>query len=167
MNSLERRIEGLAKMPQEIEMALRWFLRRLQAQGLSGHRQFWYLTQLVPIAEQMGACFLRPSMEDVERVVANIENSDLSEWTKQNKRVALKRFYKWLLGEDEEYPPVVRWIKTSVKNHKRKLPKELLTQEDVQGLVRFSLNPRDRALISVLWDSGARIGEEGRASPGS
>ncbi len=107
----------------------------------------------------MEEAFLHPTKEDVEKVIIDVEASDLADWTKVNKRTAVKRFYNRLLGEDEEYPPEVRWIRTSVRNHNLKLPEEMLSRAEVQAMVRASLNPRDKALIATLYDSGARIGE--------
>jgi hypothetical protein len=36
--------------------------------------------------------------------------------------VILKRFYKWLKGNDEYYPPEVAWIKTTLKDKDKPLP---------------------------------------------
>jgi len=68
-------------------------------------------------------------------------------------------FYKWLLGNDEEFPPVIKWLKPRLKNEKHKLPEELLTVEEVQLLANATTNPRDKALILILYESGCRIGE--------
>ncbi len=158
--SLEARIASLKEeLPPDQVKALLRFKRSLQAQGLSDHRLLFYLQHLMPVARRLGEVFLRPEKEDIEVVVAAINASDYKEWTKVSKRVAIKRFYKWLLGEDEEYPRCVRWIKSKANNHKRKLPEDMLTEGEVKAMVQACLNPRDRALISLLYDSGARIGE--------
>ncbi len=41
----------------------------------------------------------------------------------------------------------------------RKLPKDLLTPEDVERLIDSAKNLRDKAHIAVLYESGARKGE--------
>ena len=42
-----------------------------------------------------------------------------------------------------------------------KLPEELLTEEEIQKMISSCANLRDRALVSVLYESGCRIGEIG------
>lgn len=147
---------GLVK---DVRDTLGQFVEDLAARGLSTHRQLWYLTHLVPAATFLDRTFLNPSKEDVKAFVAEVERSDLSDWSKANKRTAVKRFYKWLLGDDEEYPEAVRWIRTTPGNGNRKLPEDLPTAQEVEALLRAAVNPRDRALLAVLSDGGLRIGE--------
>ena len=40
----------------------------------------------------------------------------LAEWTKRDFNVALKKFYKWLKGNNEYYPPEIKWLKTRENN---------------------------------------------------
>jgi len=71
--------------------------------------------------------------------------------------IEFRVFFKWLLGE-EKAKALLKNIKKSHK--KRELPVEqLLTREDVQSLIGVCERQRDRALIALLWDSGARITE--------
>ena len=64
---------------------------------------------------------------------------------------------KTALGET--YPEKVAWIKPRHNNRKARLPEELLTKEDIDKLVDATSSVRDKALISMLYDSGCRIGE--------
>lgn len=86
---------------------------------------------------------------------------DYSEWTKHDYKVTIKRFYKWLKGNDETYPEEVKWIKTTLKENQIVLPEDLLTEDEVKTLVDVALSPRDKAFIITLCESGARIGEVG------
>jgi integrase len=95
---------------------------------------------------------------DVVRVVAEIERANLSDRTKLNEKKSLKRFYKWMNG-DEEFPENVKWIKASRGKGKRILPENLLTEEEVKKIAEAAINQRDRALVLVLYESGCRIGE--------
>ena len=56
----------------------------------------------------------------------------------------------------------MRWLKTGLQGSKRKLPEEMLTEEEVARLVDATDNARDRALIFALYESGCRVGEIGR-----
>ncbi len=94
---------------------------------------------------------------DVQSIVANIERSNLADSSKREYKIRLKQFFKWLQGEQNS----ANWVKTTMKNSSRKLPEALFTEEDVGKLIEAAKNPRDRALISLLFDSGCRIGEVG------
>ncbi len=134
------------------------FVDKYKTDGLSAHRQSFYLTQLRGLAEIMDRAFLKPCKRDIERAIAEIEKRGYKEWTKTNYKTALKRFYKWHLTGDKRYPPQVEWIKTR-KGNNNKLPEDLPTQEEVNAIIEACKNPRDRALISSSADSGCRIGE--------
>lgn len=134
------------------------FIDKCKADGLSAHRRSFYLTQLRGLAEIMGKTFLKPTKKDIERAIAEIEKRGYKEWTQTNYKTALKRFYKWHLTGDERYPPQVEWVKTRKANN-NKLPKDLPTPDEVSALIEACKNPRDKALISSLADSGCRIGE--------
>ena len=128
--------------------------------GLSKARVVKYMFHLKGLAERLGKDFDAAGKEDIERVVGKIEQSSFSPWTKVDYRVTLKKFYKWLRG-GEEYPPEVRWIKTTLKQKDAKLPGDLLTEDEILRLVESATNARDRAFIITLYESTARIGEIG------
>ena len=138
------------------------FVEHLQAKGLSKLRIAKYIHQLKVLAERAGKPLRRLGREDVEKLVAWINSSNYSEETKHSYKVALKKFYQWLRGCDEEaheYPEEVRWIKTTIKRGRRLLPEALLTPEELRRLVEAAENPRDRALILTHYESGCRISE--------
>ena len=63
-----------------------------------------------------------------------------------------------ILQEDKKYPSLVDDIKTTLKK-KERLPSEILTEEEVNILINSTINIRDKAVISILSDSGCRVGE--------
>jgi len=133
------------------------FYDELLAQGYSKARILKYLDTLCRIAVMLGKSFVEANKDDIACFVRKIEAKDYSEWTKHDYKVILKLFYRWLRGA-EEYPEEVRWIKPRVKNNNL-LPDGLLTEEEVKGLAEAAGNPRDRALVLVLYESGCRVGE--------
>ncbi len=160
LRSALERLEANGNVVPEARASLRELVEDLASQGLSIHRQVWYLANLVPVAAALGERFMEPSVKDLKGYLAEVERrEDLSDWSKTDRKVAIKRYYKWLLGEDEEYPRAVKWIRTTMPNHKRKLPEDLLTQEEVEAVIGGAIYPRDKALISLLADGGLRIGE--------
>ncbi len=169
-NVAKLREEGLVPQSEAIEnflTAIRGFAGN--GEGISQGRVDWYSSHLYRLAHLFGDSFLSPSRQDVERVLGAINEGEarnpqgeptgrpLSAWSKQNYRVVIKAFYKWLVGNGEEYPPAVRWVRTSM-NDKRRMPK-ILSEEELEALIRAVQNPRSKALFSLLADTGLRIGE--------
>jgi len=117
----------------------------------------------------LGVCkdFKKLEKEDVEEIVRRVNvmevrnskhqslHRPLCGYSKARIKLTFKQFIKWLKGSDE----LVSWIKLDRVSATLKLPEELLTEEDVERLLTACRTQRDTALIALLWDSGARIGE--------
>lgn len=82
-------------------------------------------------------------------------NDVLSEQYKTNIKKNIKKFYKWLLGNNRQYPSIVEWIDT----YYSKKHVQPLTEEDVNCMRDYCRTPRDRALIQTLFEAGTRIAE--------
>lgn len=95
--------------------------------------------------------------EDLKDIVRKIEESSYSEWTKHDFKVMVRKFAKWL-NQEHKKKIDTSFISIKVRNN-HKLPEELLTQDEVKLLVDNCSTIRDKALISVLYESGTRIGE--------
>ena len=94
-------------------------------------------------------------------------NKDKKESWHDWARLSIKLFYRWLLSEKQEdktrrgapFPEIVSWIKIT-RGKLRKISKsECLNASDMKKMLGACRNQRDRALIYVLYDSGARITE--------
>jgi len=132
----------------------------ISANGLSIARIDKELRILLNLSKFLGKKFEEANKDDIIKLVQTIENQDYAEWTKCDYKVIVKKFYSWLRGlERKEYPKEVNWIKTTLKNRKNKLPEELLTKKEVQKMIDVADHPRDRAFVSMLYESGCRIGE--------
>lgn len=117
-----------------------------------------YLHDLPEIAKKLKKNFEDAQRSDIESIIAEVEGSTLAPATKLSYGVSLKKFYKWING-GEEYPSCVKWVRTTGKINKEKLPEELLTEGEIKKLIEASTNPRDRALISIQWEAGCRVEE--------
>jgi len=115
------------------------------------------LNYLKIIAEQIDYNFEEADLGNIKDTVAWINNRDLAYATKRDYKVILKQFYKWI--HNGSYPEKVEWIDTTRKKSNKTLPEDVLTEEDIQKLLDSANNTRDKALISMLWETGARIGE--------
>ena len=134
----------------------------MQARGITARR----LMTCVPILRMhalslrmMKTTFRKAKEEELKRIVINVDkDKTIADWTKYNRKVVLKRFYKWLLGDDEEYPKIVKWIK--IKSPKNSvLPEYLLTEDEVLRMIDCADTIRDKAFLYALYESGARMGE--------
>ena len=124
-------------------------------------RRAKYVWHLHEIAKLLDKQFTDCTEYDIRKLVTVIEaNPNWQAWTQHGFRTALKRFFRWVRqyprGED---PPETKWIK--LKRPKgRKLPEELVTQEEIKSLVEVCAeNIRDKAFIFTLYESGCRPGE--------
>ncbi|KXB08102.1 hypothetical protein AKJ58_00945 [candidate division MSBL1 archaeon SCGC-AAA385D11] len=87
-------------------------------------------------------------------------NDRYSESTAKSYRTYVKRYFKWLKKGDlngNNYPECVEWIKTGGK--KRRLPKEILSREEIARMAEAAERQRDEALVWVGYESGCRPGE--------
>ncbi|HDI32141.1 MAG TPA: zinc-ribbon domain-containing protein, partial [Thermofilum sp.] len=125
-------------------------------------RVIFYLNRLSTLAKLASKDLDRLSKEEIKSLVIAVERRYSNENSRHDFKVALKKFYQWLHGyewDSKEYPSMVRWIKTTVRNCKKKLPEEILSEEEVWRMVKAAKNLRDKAFIGVLYESGCRIGE--------
>lgn len=129
--------------------------------GLGKPRRIRYLSGLNAIAKVIKKDFDKTNKDDIVRFMEYLQNKDYSMWTKHGYKTVIKKFYKWLKGNDETYPEEVRWISLNVKRSEKDLPGkgDLLTEDDIKKLIDASNHPRDKAFISMLYESGCRISE--------
>lgn len=158
VKSHEKGIRNSQELGEENKQLLLKYMRDMKVNNLKGSRICKVISHLRPLGRELGKSFERADEEDVKDMVAWIHDRDLADPTKRDYKVVLKSFYKWLQGNGE-YPEKVEWINTTRKYSNNKLPEDLLTEEDVKELIEAAENPRDKAFISLLWETGARIGE--------
>jgi site-specific recombinase XerD len=158
---LKRKIEGIKELesiPKGAKAKILKFQRDRIAEGIGHARILRYLDDLPKLARLLDKEFEDATSEDFRRVLHEVEEMDLAEASKVEFRKTIKVFYKWLNG-GKKYPECVEWIKTTEKRNNNKLPEELLSEEDVKAMIDTAWSTRDRAIISVLWESGCRVGE--------
>jgi len=127
--------------------------------GLGEHRILKYISTLKNIALDIQVDFDKANIIELKRYVAKLEISGKSDWTKHDYKIAIRKFYKWYYDEDN--PEITKWIKTNIKKKRRKSPEDILTKDEILALIDNATNKRDKALIALLWDIGARVGEIG------
>jgi len=117
--------------------------------------EFW---QFVPFKDYYGnKPFTEITKNEIEDYILH-RRQTVSQTTTHNNFIALRNLYNFLRRDYNIPENLFENIKT--KPPKNNLPvDELILPEDVKSLVDSANTQRNRALIMLLWDSGARIGE--------
>ena len=159
-------------LPRPIVKTILEYMDELQLQGtkgLSAGRKYAYLLRLRKVAFIIPDSFLNPSAKDIRKVMTTIQKTPVK-WGSgephlpsvnqiQAYQVCIKKFYKWLLGKNKIYPECVEWIKITNPRNLQEKPVEIISPQEHKLMIESARNPRDRALFSLLYDSGCRIGE--------
>lgn len=126
-----------------------------------------YLQDIVIFNRILKKTFSEATKEDIRKVIGEInvykkKNEDpLSEETKKGIKIMIRKLYRFIEGIDEKgvYPERVRWISIAIPNNHKKLPEELLTEDEMGQIIQRCSCLRDKAFVAVLAESGCRIGE--------
>jgi integrase/ribosomal protein L37E len=156
-----------SKISQTNKKLIKGFIDECYSNGLNDKRIIFYLTRLWKILQMTNKNLDQLTKSDIKRMVGEIEKSDYTEWTKHSYKVSIKKVlqfvklhdrkdYKW--KNYKRYPEEVDWIELTMKNNNEKQYK-ILTPDDIKNLINNANEPRTKALISVLFDSGVRVGE--------
>jgi len=155
-------------IPEKNKEAIYRFQENCFIEGISTGRITRYLYDLRHISHWIGKNFEDVTKEDIRSLIGRIEKETFKkngmdvpyqESTKRDFRITIRKFYRWL-RETEDYPEEVKWIKSTGRNCARiKLPEEMLSEDDIKNLINVAENPRDKAFIAILYESGCRIGE--------
>ena len=158
VNDYQKELERIdaSELSPQAKSKIKEFLNYIQArEELSIDRLYFYSTKLRIIAALMEKSFLNPTDKDVERALNVLKKEGTySEWTIEGYKQTFKKFYVWMKKEKS-----VSWIKRNNKPDYKKKPDFVITQGEVDLLVSSSDNARDKAIFSLLYDTGIRIGE--------
>jgi len=159
---LDRQVAKELKNIQEskdinLDTIMRFYTHSV-ASGLSLARIKKILYSLRKLSRWLDKRFEDATKEDIVNLVAKVERSGLSQRTIQDFRKFIKQLYKWIRQTDDP-PPEVRWIKAGELVGNSIAKKDLLTVEEVDRIIENARDIQDKALFSVLFDSGRRLGE--------
>jgi site-specific recombinase XerD len=149
-------VRCLAKIRDEFDsndsaLLLR-FLRLKELEGMSVARRLKYYAAL-KVFRRVCDPITSVSREHVEEFLLLLRNeyrisSQETDW------YCAKKFFEFV-GKGELFDG----LRPSFSARGMKLPEELLSREEIDLLIKNARSLRDRALISVMYESGARIGE--------
>ena len=155
----KQKLKDSDKVSPENKDAIQRFINKSFAEGISKARVRKYITdfhsmlQLVDDIELLDA-----DKENLERLVAEIEQEDYAESTKSDFKGVIKKFYKVMEGNGREYPDKVGFIDTTINKSKQEMP-DILDKKEIENIIDACKNDRDRAMYKVLYEAGIRAGE--------
>jgi integrase len=160
----ERALEALrgdASIQQRNKQLIEAFITKRTSQEIGYSRLATYVKFLRQASLWLDDDFENATREDIERLILLAKQKEewTSEYTLITFKAVLKKFYQWLRGYEEDYPPEVKWLKTTIKIGSQIIPEDLLTEQEVIALINACPHPRDKAIIAVLYDIGPRPGE--------
>ena len=120
-----------------------------------------YLTTLIKCAVFLkDKPFENATKEDLVRFFNEIKDSGVKENTLNTYGFRILKFMQWVhkLKGRHEYPECIDWFHPK-RNRNMKLPDKLPTEEDVKAIIDTAKNIRDKAMISVLYETAARCHE--------
>ncbi|MEE9130379.1 MAG: tyrosine-type recombinase/integrase [Phycisphaerales bacterium] len=161
-------------MPTANKTLLRQFDRYLVVEGLSAARR-WKLLEYLHV---LGTRYLRRAFrnakpKDIWDAVFQIESSDLAPWTKHDFKVAIRKLFKFAEWGNAAlskngYPDSVAGISIRIKKKDqiRIRAADILTEDEVDRLLGAPTSTQSRALLSLMYELGARVGEIGSMTIG-
>lgn len=139
---------------------IREYKRDQTLNGLSNATLARNLSRLKVMSENADMPFDAMDKGDVKDLVAWVHSKDYTDETISTYKNVIRSFWKWMNPTDDgEAPPEANWIELNQPKSNDTLPKDLLSIEDIENQVDAAKNPRDKALIYMLYETGARIGE--------
>lgn len=138
---------------------LKGFIQQMEDDGKSSKTMNAYASQLVSYARWLKKPFKKANEDDIKKYFREIRKKTDSIYSINGAIVKIRMFYRWLYGlKKGEYPSQVANLKQ--RKEKKKLPIDsFLSDEERKKFINTTDNLRDRALLMILWDSGARISE--------
>jgi len=108
--------------------------------------QFFDITEL-PLDKQ--------TKESVNSFLIVLNKSDRSVWTKNEVKVYLKQFLKWLYKNEELTENIKTENKKGLDNQKI-TENNLVTEKDIEKMLRFAENYKEKAYLFLAFESGGR-----------
>ncbi|MEN7981832.1 MAG: tyrosine-type recombinase/integrase [Nanoarchaeota archaeon] len=163
---LDRTLKNIKKSKEILEEnkeTILKFKNYLLSEGIGVPRIERCIGELVKYSKMLKKPFEEATKNDIRAVIGELNQTGLAEETKKGFKVIVRKLYRFIEDIDEKgvYPERVRWISINIPRSKSKLPEELLTEEEIKKIIQKCNNPRDKALIATLAESGCRAGEIG------
>ncbi|MBI4044783.1 MAG: tyrosine-type recombinase/integrase [Candidatus Diapherotrites archaeon] len=159
-------------LPEENKAAIEAFNSEYIGRGVTAGARIHYLRFLEVFCSFCKKQFSQVTKQDivdfmrfVQEYQSKIYGRKLSKSTIGHYKTALKYFFvKLYEGKSVErnsrgIPMPVAWITSDKNDRVLKRPEDMLSQAQVKTLIEAADNPRDKAMISVLYEGALRASE--------
>lgn len=161
-SNFEKRINGSEMLQENKELAIAFKCKAYAESLMSKRRLLKYETFFRYLDQLLVKPYDQATRPDIQILVATVKDrKDWADATKSDFIKQLKRYYKIAAGmqDDDEYPDIVRGIKAPGVKYPEVNYDAVPNWGDIMKMADHTLKIRDRAMIKVLWESGARAGE--------
>ncbi len=141
LKQLKREMEKVEHMQEDVkEMFLDFYDHLMNTENLGERRILFHLLKIRKMA-----------------AVRWVKQQDYEAWTKIGYLIALRKFYLFTY-RTEPSGDLRKALSVKRSRDNRLTDKDMITREEMEKLIEASANQRDKALWSVLYDSGIRHG---------
>lgn len=118
------------------------------------------LRQVTEDLDNLTEVNIKKYMISVSKLTRIRDGQPASKGTKKMYRAGFAQFLRWVAKEYKkpEYKEFAEGLKFKVKVEGKK-PSDLLTKEEIDRMINMAEHVRDQAILSVLAESGCRVGE--------
>lgn len=163
VTSVKQRLRN-SDLPQSVKDKIFEFVSVLvEGNGIKKHREYFYFERLLILSGILGPKILRPSREDVIKCISELRERTTTRHTRYSPstisdfKKTLKKFVKYT--NDGVLDRFWNDIHAEKIGSRYKRPDQMITYEELQSLLKACKNSRDKAILSLLWDSGIRASE--------
>src|SRR3989338_8817112 len=128
------------------------FIKKCEIEGIGVVQRPKYVYSFKSFLKVVNKDFRNVNERDIETFLYSLRNYKPS--TKNGRWVGMRKFLRYI-GKESVY----KNLKPKFSANGRKLPEELLTEDEIKTLIKNVRGPRNKAIVSVLYESGCRIGE--------
>lgn len=157
------------------KQTLREFEQHCVAEGLSPARRWKLLEYLYVLGTRyLTTPFSEATSREIWNAVLAVEAAPYAPWTKHDFKVAVKKLFKFLAWgtsglSRQGYPKSVAMISTRIRKRDqvRIQAADILSEAEVDRLIAASSDTQARAMLSLMYELGARVSEIGTLRVGS
>jgi len=170
-------LQGIEKLdiPRQNKKLILDFDRCCVSEGLSLARRLKLVQTVRLIATRyLRKPFREVTQRDIQKAVLAIDSSNLRPWSKRDYKQGIRKFFKFVIrGFDSlnrsGHPKLVEHISLRVRKRDKVTitRSDILTPAEVERLLAAANDTQLRAIVSVMYELGTRVGELGTMTVGS
>jgi len=149
--------EGLKKADLDILNEFCKFCRVSASENRVNTKIRCYMLQTYDV---IGKSFSDWKVENIRDFVILVNDSNKTEWTKNDIKKILRRFLKWKYKKSDDLEEMLNLIKCksdmNAFNHKRINESTLVTPEEFESVLRQANTLKQKAILSLLFETAIR-----------